>query len=103
MDAYLKPQAVSVHGAGDGEDAVALGQQGAWWPLLWTCEVENSDAHGGRLGGLATAYGLRACGMEAQRAGEREQGLEVEDCSKFGGAIGILRCSELEEYHGRND
>lgn len=68
--------------------------------------MEKFDAHGGRhgrLGGLAIAYGLRACGMEARRAGEREQGLEVEVCSKFGGAIGSLRCSELGEYYYRKE
>ena len=61
-----------------------LGQQGARWPLLGTCEVEEFSIPRRKVWG--TGHGVGNCGCG--KAGEREQGSQVEEKSKFGGGVG---------------
>lgn len=71
---------------------MTLGQQGAWWPLLGTCEVEKFGIPRRQAWGTGHCVRLAANG----KAGENDdQGLQVEGESQFGEGVGGI----LEIWH----
>ena len=74
---------------------VTMGQQGAWWPLLGTCEVEKFGIPRRQAWGTGHCVRLAANG----KAGENDdQGLQVEGESQFGEGVGDMATRLSVDY-----
>lgn len=77
---------------------VTLGQRGAWWPLLGTCEVEKFGiprSDGVQAWGTGHCVRVAACGKGWR---ELDQGLQVEGDWQFGEGVGDMAARLSVDY-----